>query len=92
MKLIFSDFEILCLKRDYMEPGVFLKARKPKDWSPAYLDNIALYSVLLGRRTKKIVDIREAPLSRRLMFKFLDSRVSYLLPGALTRLLKKRFA
>ena len=59
MKVIFSDFEILCLKRDHMAPGVFLKARKPENWTPISLDNIALYSVLLGRKTREIVDIKK---------------------------------
>jgi len=91
IKRIFLDFEILALKRDYRIPGVFLKARKPENWAPVDLDNIALYSVLLGRRTKNIVDIKDAPLSRRLMLKFINSRARWLLPSALMRLIEKRF-
>jgi len=56
-----------------MAPGILLKAKKPKDWVPTNLEDIALYSVLLGRRTKKIIGIENAPFVKRLMFKFLGS-------------------
>ena len=75
-----------------MTPGVFLKAKKPGNWAPVNLGNIALYSVLLGRRTKNIVDIKDAPFSRRLMLKFIRSRVRWLFPDGLIHLIEKRFA
>jgi len=52
---IFRDFEIIKLERDWEAPGVFLKARKPVNWVPADLNDIALYSVVLGRRIKELV-------------------------------------
>ena len=88
MKKIFGDFEIISLKKDSQAPGVFLKARKPESWMPANLDNIALYSVLLGRRTKRIVTIDDAPLARRLAIKFLNSKARWLISQALAHLLE----
>ncbi len=52
-KKIFKDFEIIKLQKDPEAPGVFLKARKPFNYSPINLNKIGLYSILLGRRTKK---------------------------------------
>lgn len=46
MERIFSDFEIEAIESDTRSPGVFLKARKPTDYSRASLDEIALYSVV----------------------------------------------
>jgi len=95
MKLVFRDFEILYLKCDHLAPGVFLKARKPENWVPADLSNIALYSVILGRRTGDIVDFEDAPLVRRLMLQFLTSdkmRISrWILPGHLVGYLQRKF-
>jgi SAM-dependent methyltransferase len=66
MSAIFSDFEILKCQKDPEAPGVFLKAKKPLNWKPVDLSNIALYSMILGRRTKDIPSIEEMPLGRRL--------------------------
>jgi len=75
------------LKRD-IEHGILLKAKKTDSWMPAQLDNIAPYSVLLGRRTKEIVTIDDTPLARRLAIKFLSSKARLLMPQALIRLLE----
>jgi len=55
----------------------------------AKLDDIALYSVLLGRRTERIVTIDDAPLARRLAIKFLSSKARLLMPHALIHLLER---
>jgi SAM-dependent methyltransferase len=56
MKEIFKDFEIIKLEKDPEAPGVFLKTRKPKDYTyPKDLSEISLYSIILGKRTKEIV-------------------------------------
>jgi len=56
MKEIFKDFEIIKLEKDPKAPGVFLKARKPKNYTgPIDLSGICLYSIVLGKRTKEIV-------------------------------------
>jgi SAM-dependent methyltransferase len=55
MERIFADFEILAIERDPETPGVFIKARRPHDSLPvAQLDDIELFSVVSGRRTRDI--------------------------------------
>lgn len=46
MQQIFSDFHIQVLQPDLQEPGVFLKARKPLDYSPNDLSGLLLYSMV----------------------------------------------
>jgi SAM-dependent methyltransferase len=65
MQRIFGDFEILKLVKDHLSPGVFLKARKPLSYSPNSLQDVALYSMILGRRTTSIPKLQEIPLSRK---------------------------
>jgi SAM-dependent methyltransferase len=65
MYKLFSDFEILILEKDPSVPGVFLKARKPLNYEPTDLQGIALYSMILGKRTTSVPKIRDMPLSRR---------------------------
>lgn len=91
MKKIFSDFEIIVLRRDHEAPGVFLKARKPKGYAPADLSDIALYSIILGKRTREIPDLNDAPLTRRYILRFIDSRIKSIFPNALLYLLKRRY-
>lgn len=52
MKNIFSDFEIISLKKDHQAPGVFLKCKKSHNWKPVNLKKLSLYSMVLGGRTK----------------------------------------
>jgi SAM-dependent methyltransferase len=55
MERIFADFEILTIERDPEAPGVFVKARKPQDSFPfAQLEDIELFSVVSGRRTRHL--------------------------------------
>ena len=70
---------------------MFLKARKPLDWRPADLSGIALYSVVLGKRTKELVTLDDAPLVRRLALYLCGSRLGWLLPGAVISVLSRRF-
>lgn len=51
MRRIFADFDVDLVEPDPDHPGVFVKARKPADWSPADLEALALYSVIERRRT-----------------------------------------
>ena len=67
---IFKDFEIIKLETDWEAPGVLLRARKPINWRPIDLNNIELYSIVLGKRVRNLVNLNEAPLMRRLMFMF----------------------
>jgi SAM-dependent methyltransferase len=45
MKEIFSDFEIVTVEPDPFEPGVFIKAIKPKKWVEKDLKPVKLYSI-----------------------------------------------
>jgi hypothetical protein len=53
MEKIFADFEIVKLMKDPFEPGVFVKARKPINFKSVDLSDIALYSMIIGKRTKE---------------------------------------
>jgi SAM-dependent methyltransferase len=66
---IFRDFEIIKLEPDWETPGVFLKARKPFNWKPIDLNDIALYSIIIGKRTRKIVHLSDMPFIRRILFR-----------------------
>jgi len=56
MKEIFKDFEIIRLQKDPEVAGVFMKARKPKNYiKPINLSEISLYSIIKGKRTKEII-------------------------------------
>jgi SAM-dependent methyltransferase len=85
MKRIFGDFEIIRLARDREAPEVFMKARKPFDYHPKDLQSVALYSMILGRRTTSIPSPQEMPLSRKA--KLLAHKVMDLVGGAANRLL-----
>ena len=65
MKSIFSDFEIIILRKDHEAPGVFLKARKPNDWKSTSVEKISLYSMILGKKTMLIPKVTAMPLNRR---------------------------
>lgn len=45
MQTIFSDFEIDTVIPDPFEPGVFIKTRKPKNWTEKDLGAVKLYSI-----------------------------------------------
>jgi len=68
MKKIFSDFEIIKLIKDHEVSGIFLKAKKTSN-TLIDLSNIALYSMILGRRTTLIPKLSDMPLHRRLTIK-----------------------
>jgi hypothetical protein len=69
MKRIFSDFDILTLQEDHEDPGVFLKIKKPEKYLASDLSGISLYSMVLGKRTATVVDIRNMPLFRKIKIK-----------------------
>jgi SAM-dependent methyltransferase len=69
MKKIFADFEILTLEEDFEFPGVFLKVKKPEKYSASELSDISLFSMVLGKRTARVVDIRDMHLFRKIQIK-----------------------
>lgn len=68
MKNIFSDFDIISLRKDHGAPGVFLKCRKPPEWKSTNLEGISLYSMILGRRTTDVPRVIDMPLTRKARF------------------------
>jgi len=88
---IFRDFEIIRLETDWEAPGVFLKARKPINWRPIDLNNIELYSIVLGRKTRNLVGLNEASLVRRLMLMFCESKLKSILPSVIVHRLARRY-
>lgn len=66
MKRIFADFDIEVLEPDPLDSGVFLKARKPVDYSEIDLSEISLYSIVTRTRTRDITD-RELYTTRYLL-------------------------
>jgi SAM-dependent methyltransferase len=65
MKNIFSDLDIICLRKDQEFPGVFLKCRKSLEWNPLDLEGLSLYSMVLGKRATKAPKVTDMPLIRR---------------------------
>ena len=68
MARVFSDFQIMVLKRDHEAPGVFLKARKPLNYQSNDLSGIAIHSVVLGKKTVEIPQPTEISLIRKLKY------------------------
>ena len=57
LKKMFADFKIENLRKDHLEPGVFLKAIKPDQWKPCDLTSVAVYSMTLRGMTTEIPNI-----------------------------------
>lgn len=83
---IFSDFQMVVLKKDHEFPGVFLKARKPLNYEPNDLSEIAIYSVVLGKKTMNIPRPNEMSIMRKLKY-LIVSRVLGILTGRLKQTL-----
>lgn len=51
---IFSDCEIIKLEDDYISPGVFIKVRKPENFTENDLSDYKVYSIITNERTSKL--------------------------------------
>jgi SAM-dependent methyltransferase len=56
MEKIFSDCDILKLEKDGFEPGVLMKAKKPKDFKENDLSEHDLFSIITGKIMKEFDD------------------------------------
>jgi len=56
LKVIFSDCEILCLEKDNLEPGVFIKIKKTNNFQEKNLSDYKLYSIVTNKRVKDITN------------------------------------
>jgi len=54
MKNIFSDCEILVSEKDFIEPGAFIKVKKPYKFVERDLSDYELYSIVANKRVKEI--------------------------------------
>ena len=76
---IFSDFEIVYLRKDPSAPGIFLKARKPINYIYKDISELPVYSMILGRKTKNIHEIEDMPLFRKFKLKIVNRISEFLL-------------
>ena len=56
MERVFSDFEILGLQKDNYEPGVFVMARKPGDFTENDLTGYEIYNIIVDKRVGQTTD------------------------------------
>jgi len=86
MKRIFLDFEIITLRKDHEAPGVFLKARKHNNWKSTDLQEIDIYSMILGKRTRTIPKVADMHLNRKARLRVLSvgKRLLQLIRASLT--------
>ena len=79
MEYIFSDCIIERLEKDRLAPGVFLRARKPKDFVDKELAEYALHSIIVNRRVREIDENSlhnfQRKYRRRQFFKRLERRM-----------------
>jgi SAM-dependent methyltransferase len=54
LKEIFSDCDMIALERDFEAPGVFMKVRKPLEFSEKDLSKFQLYSMFAGKRIQEL--------------------------------------
>jgi SAM-dependent methyltransferase len=64
MRRIFADMELV-VERDEGEPGVFVRAQKPVTWTAQPLEEIALFSVIVGRRVLDVSDWQRVSFASR---------------------------
>ena len=65
LQIIFSDFECEVIESDPLEPGVFLKARKPNEFVMSNPGSHALFSIITRRRVLRVSDARLAMFHAR---------------------------
>jgi len=79
MEYIFSDCVIERLEKDRLAPGVFMRARKPKDFVDRELADYALHSIIVNRRVREIDEKSlqnfQRKYRRRQFFKRLERRM-----------------
>lgn len=64
-QIIFSDFECKVIESDPSHPGVFLKARKPKDFVMHTPESHALFSIIIGGPALAVTDAQIAAFRAR---------------------------
>lgn len=54
MRKIFSDCEIIKIKKDEIEPGVFVKLRKPDNFEEQQLEDAEVYCIVTGKNERQV--------------------------------------
>ena len=68
LREIMADFDTMASEKDPVYPGVFIKSRKPEDYAPSVdLTEIALYSVIVGKRTTQILGLEDMLSFRKML-------------------------
>jgi SAM-dependent methyltransferase len=75
MRVIFTDFTIEALQSDPQDPGVFIKARRPRAFEERDISDIELFSVIREDRCR---DIAEAELVKFMARMFEGERAGFL--------------
>jgi SAM-dependent methyltransferase len=88
MPVLFSDLSIEIIERDPIMPGVFVKAHKPLAFSERKPDAYGLYSMILGRRRRRIDTFDILFFKARMTFRRVLSRI---LPRRLSTIVEKVF-
>jgi SAM-dependent methyltransferase len=68
LRAMMADFDVVASEKDPAYPGVFIKARKPRGYVRSVdLSEIALYSIIVGKRTTKILDVNDMLSLRKML-------------------------
>ena len=68
LRAMMDDFTTVASEKDPAYPGVFIKVRKPDNYVPSVdLSEIALYSVIVGKRTTQIHDMDDMVSLRKML-------------------------
>lgn len=85
MEHIFSDCVIEKLEKDRLAPGVFMRAKKPKDFVEKDLADYALHSIVVNRRVREIDEKSlqdfQRRYRRRQFFRRFERGMRRLIPG-----------
>lgn len=71
---IFSDFNIIEMEKDYLNPGIFMLAQKPQDFAEKDLSDIRLYSMAYRDR---IAEPEEARLKAFLRYRLFLEKIKH---------------
>lgn len=86
MQAIFSDMNIEALENDPQQAGVFIKARRPIEFSETDLTDYSLYSIIKNRRALNITETDFRLLKARILF---QSTLVKILPSPIKRIAKR---
>ena len=87
MRVIFSDFVVEMIEPDSLDPGVFVKVRKPSKFAECDLTNYSLYSIIRAKRVNHINELDIYFCLLRIKYK-IRGLLSSILPASVKKLLR----